>query len=328
MNDLPLEAMDGLIYNAEDSLLRMMVMDGQARVMMCRTTRMAQMAADTHLASDVAASALGRVLPAAAFRMRQRHQLGPKQTIRPALYRGPSLGEFRLGRHPGLEPLHPFLGKITAVGRGDTLKITVDNPQAQLPLLPDGRQDVPGFIGSRGRLTVIKDFGAGEPYVGTSQLVSGGVAEDLTQYFTVSEQTPSLLALGCLNQDGIVLSSGGILIQAMPGCSDETLDQLEMRIPFFAGISREIYDRSMEELARAWFRDMDLQILSSNPLHFACDCSREKMRAALIATGEKELRDMIAQNKDVEMVCWFCRDRQHFAPEEIQALLDGARQEE
>lgn len=308
MNDLPLEAMDGLIYNAEDSLLRMMVMDGQARVMMCRTTRMAQMAADTHLASDVAASALGRVLPAAAFLSAMVKEDKGSVTL---TFAGDGVG-----------------GKITAVGRGDTLKITVDNPQAQLPLLPDGRQDVPGFIGSRGRLTVIKDFGAGEPYVGTSQLVSGGVAEDLTQYFTVSEQTPSLLALGCLNQDGIVLSSGGILIQAMPGCSDETLDQLEMRIPFFAGISREIYDRSMEELARAWFRDMDLQILSSNPLHFACDCSREKMRAALIATGEKELRDMIAQNKDVEMVCWFCRDRQHFAPEEIQALLDGARQEE
>ena len=308
MNDMPLVAMDGLIYNAPDSLLRMTVMDGQARVMMCRTTRMAQLAADTHLASDTAAAAMGRVLPAAAMLSSMIKEEKGSVTL---TFAGEGAG-----------------GKITAVGRGDTLKITVDNPQIQLPLLEDGRQDVPGFIGTQGRLTVIKDFGTGEPYVGTSELVSGGVAVDLTKYFAVSEQTPSLLALGCLNQEGTVLSSGGILIQAMPGCTDETLDNLEMRIPFFSNISREIYDRSMEELARAWFKDMDLQVLSSTPLHFDCDCSREKMRAALIATGEKELRDMIADNKDVEMVCWFCRDRQYFSPQELQALLDSAKEQE
>ncbi len=304
MNDMPLVAMDGLIYNAPDSLLRMTVMDGQARVMMCRTTRMAQLAADTHLASDTAAAAMGRVLPAAAMLSSMIKEDKGSVTL---TFAGEGAG-----------------GKITAVGRGDTLKITVDNPQIQLPLLEDGRQDVPSFIGTQGRLTVIKDFGTGEPYVGTSELVSGGVAEDLTKYFAVSEQTPSLLALGCLNQEGTVLSSGGILIQAMPGCTDETLDNLEMRIPFFSNISREIYDRSMEELARAWFKDMDLQILSSGPLHFACDCSREKMQAALIATGEQELRDMIDSGKDVEMVCWFCRTRRHFTPGDVRQLLKDA----
>ena len=306
MNDMPLVAMDGLIYNAPDSLLRMTLMGGEARVMMCRTTRMAQTAADTHLASDVAAAAMGRVLPATAMLSTMMKEENSAVTL---TFAGDGVG-----------------GKITCVGRQGDLKISVDNPQAEVPPLSDGRLDVPGFVGSTGRLTVIKDFGQGDPYVGTSQLVSGGVAEDMTQYYTVSEQTPSLVALGCLNQDGVVLSSGGILIQAMPGCSEETLHMLEMRIPFYSNISREIYDRSMEELCRLWFRDMDVKILSSTPLSYKCDCSQEKMEAALIATGKQALHEMLDDNKDVEMVCWFCRTRRHFTPKEIERLLDKATQ--
>lgn len=293
---------DELIFKDPDSMLRMTVGKGQARIMMCRTTRTAQTAADTHLASDAAAAAMGRVLPGTAMLSTMMKEETSSVTL---TFAGGGAG-----------------GKITCVGRGGELKITCDHPQAEVAPLKDGRQDVPSFVGKDGRLTVVKDFGAGEPYVGTSPLVSGGIAEDLTQYYSVSEQTPSIVALGCLNQNGVVLSSGGILVQALPGCTEELLMQLEMRIPFFSGISREIYDRSLRTLAESWFEGMDLEILSETPLTYRCDCSREKMEKALIATGREELRKMLDGGKDVEMTCWFCRARQVFTPDEIAALLE------
>ena len=296
--------MDGLIFGAPDMLLRATIMGGQARIMMCRTTRLTQEASDTHLASDVATAAIGRILSGTAIVSAMLKEDKGSVTI---TFAGDGAG-----------------GKVTSVGRGGNLKISLENPQAELPKL-NGKQDVEGFIGRNGRLTVIKDMGAGEPYVGASALVSGGVAQDLTQYFAVSEQTPSLIALGCLNSEGAVLSSGGILIQPMPGCKEKTLQMVEMRIPFFSNISRELYDRSMEELLGAWFRDMDLEILDEKPLGYKCDCSREKMTGALIATGEKELRSMLEENDDVEMVCWFCRTRRVFSPDDIKKLLTNAQ---
>lgn len=295
-----------LIFDEEDSLLRMTVCNHEARILMCRTTRLAQAAADIHLASDAGAAAMGRLLPAAAMMGAMLKEENGNVTVTVA---GDGVG-----------------GKMTAVAFGENLKITVDHPQAEVEPLADGRQDVPGFVGTQGRLTVIKDMGQGEPYVGTSQLVSGGLGEDFARYFTVSEQTPSIVSLGCLNQNGQVLSSGGILVQALPGCSEETLQMLEMRIPFFSNISREIYDRSLITLCESWFSGMDLKVLSSHPLHYRCDCSREKMEKALLASGQTELEQMIAEGKDVEMTCWFCREHQAFTPGDIAGLMKNAKQ--
>lgn len=297
------ERMDGLILNAPDEMLRMTVLGGQARVMMARTTRAAQAASDTHLASDAAAAAMGRVLPGTAMMSLMLKEEKGSVTLTLA---GDGAG-----------------GKVTCVGRGGRLKITCDNPQAELETV-GGRQDVPGFIGAKGRLTVVKDFGEGEPYVGTSELVSGGVAEDLARYFTVSEQTPTLLALGCLNQNGVVLSSGGVMAQALPGCGDEALNRLEMLIPFFSNISRELYDRTLDELSAFWFQDMDMRVLSRTPLSLSCDCSREKMERALLATGRSELESMLAANEPVGMTCWFCRTTREFTPEDLKTLLNRA----
>lgn len=294
---------EDLIYSEPDQLLRMTVGGGQARVFFCRTTRLTQEAADIHQASDVAAAAMGRLLSASAMLSCMIKEQNGSITV---TTQGDGAG-----------------GRMTVVGRGGDLKIAVDHPQAELPMRPDGKQDVAGFVGRSGRLTVIKDMGQGEPYIGISNLVSGELGQDFAEYFTMSEQTPSLVALGCLNQDGVVLSAGGIMIQAMPGCTQEVLHQLELREPFFAGISRELYDRGLRQLAEAWFDGMDLQILSEDPLHLQCDCSRERMRAALRSLSEDDLRDIAADQEDTVMTCHFCRTEHRFTPEEVRALHAG-----
>lgn len=304
MYDTPLEAMDGMIYNAPDAVMRMTVMGGNARIVMCRTTRMTQKAQDTHLASDAAAAAFGRILPATAMLSTDLKQENSSVTV-----------TFN-GNGPA--------GKIVCVGHGNTLKITAHYPQAEVPPLKNGAQDVPAYIGNEGTLSVIKDLGSGEPYVGVSRLKSGGIGEDFALYYTVSEQVPSIIALGCLNANRKVLSSGGILVQALPDADEKTLKMLEDRIPFYSNISREIYDMSMQVLAEEWFKNMDLNILSYEELNFACDCSREKMRSALMAAGKKELQDMVDENKDVKMTCLFCRKKRKFTIDEIKDMLKEA----
>lgn len=290
-----------LVYDAPDSILRLTIGHNQARVLFCRATRLTQAAVDIHQASDVAATTMGRLLSAGAMISSLMDGENNALTVSVA---GDGAG-----------------GRMTMVAHGGDLKIALDQPQAELPLQADGKQDVAGFVGSRGKLTVIKDSGLGEPHIGISNLVSGELGMDFAEYFTMSEQTPSLVALGCLVQEGTVLSAGGILIQAMPGCRESVIEQLELREPFFAGISREIYDRSLMELAALWFEGMDMQVMKEEPLRLRCDCSREKMEKALITLGRTDLEEIAAENETTTMTCHFCRSEHHFSPERIREIL-------
>lgn len=290
-----------LIYPDQDSLLRFMLNGGEARVMMARTTRMAQEAAHIHQASDTAIATMGRVLPACAMMGGLIKEEKGRLTVSIA------------GNGAG--------GRITCGVQNNRLKIAVMNPQADLPKTEDDRFDVAGFIGREGQLVVVKDFKGGEPFSSISHLVSGELGEDFAHYFTVSEQVPSLVALGCLNQDGVVLSSGGILIQAMPGCPDKTITELELRIPFYANISREIYDRGLKQLATAWFKDFNPEFLGEEALHLQCDCSREKMRRALAALGREDLEEMQKAGEPAFLTCHFCRKERSFSPEDISQII-------
>lgn len=292
-----------LIFPDQDSLLRMTLMGGQARVLMARTTRMAQEAADIHLASDTAACAIGRLLPACAMMGGLIKDKKGRLTVSVS---GDGAG-----------------GRITCGVQENRLKIAVANPQAELPRLSDDRLDVAGFVGMKGQLVIVKDYGTGEPFTSLSALVSGELGEDFAHYFTVSEQTPSLVALGCLNEAGTVLSSGGILIQAMPGCADKTISDLELRIPFFANISREIFDRSLKSLAESWLMGMEPQILGEEPLELRCDCSRDKMLRALGALGREELDDIKASGEKTTLTCHFCRTQRVFDTADVEGLLQG-----
>ncbi len=296
---------NSVIYKDPDSLLRFTLKNGQARVLMARTTRAAQKAADIHQASDTAIAAMGRMLPICGMMGGLIKEEAGRLTVTIA------------GNGAG--------GRMTCGVQAGKLKISVENPQVELPLTPDDRLDVAGFVGSAGQLVVVKDYDKGEPFVSISHLVSGELGEDFAQYFTASEQVPSLVALGCLNQDGIVLSSGGILIQAMPDCSDKVITELENRIPFFANISREIYDRSLRQLAEAWFEDFEPEFLGEESLELKCDCSREKMRRALVSLGREDLQEIHDAGEPAVLTCHFCRTQRSYTTDEIAAILKENR---
>ena len=292
------------VLNLPDEMLHITLMAGQARVLLCRTTAMARAAADIHRPSSTALAAMSRTMTATAMLGVMMKDPEASVTVTVA------------GDGP--------VGKITAVAHGTRVKISVMHPEADLPLKKDGHLDVGGLVGRHGRLTVIKDLGMKEPYIGQTALVSGELGEDFARYFTVSEQQPSLVALGCLAHEGYCLSAGGVLVQAMPGCSEELLEQLELRSVFFSAISREVADVALEDLARAWFDGLEMQILSRENVRYQCDCSRDKMEKALIALGRAELEALIREDRGAELTCHFCRAAHRFTGEELESLLSRA----
>lgn len=287
-----------------DEMLRLSLMDGQVRVMMAETTAMCQKAADIHNATPVCTAAMGRLMTATA--MMGVMMKGDNESVTVTIKGGGPMGT------------------LCAVAHHGDLKVYADDPQVQLPLRSDGKLDVGTAVGKDGRMSVVKDLGLREPYVGQIELVSGELAMDFANYFTVSEQSPSLVALGVLTSGDAVLKAGGLLIQPMPGCDDAIIDQLELRSPMFADISREMTFASKEELVEGWFQGMQVELLERQPLRYHCGCSRYRMEKALISLGRKELTTLIEEDQGAELGCHFCHSFYQFTTEELQALLERA----
>ena len=286
----------------KDEMLRLTLMDGQARVLLCRTTRLSQKMASIHIPSDTACAALSRLMSGTL--MLSVMMKGEEDSVTVTV----------AGDGP--------IGKMTAVGRGGDVKVTADYPQQEVPRRADGHLDVGTLVGHHGRLSVIKDIGLKEPYIGQVNLVSGELGEDFAQYYTVSEQTPSLVALGARVSDGTPLSTGGILVQAMPGCEEETLNQLELRSMLFADISRELAENDLMDLANAWFDGLEPRLEGRQELNYRCDCSRERMERALAALGREELTDILHTDGYATLTCHFCRTSRVFDENDLRRLLE------
>ena len=291
-----------------DSLLHGLLGDGEVLVLGAVTTQMAEAARSIHGLSPVATAALGRTMTATAMMAALLKNEGDMITV--------TLN----GGGP--------LGRIVVVGRpGLAVKGYVENPNAETAFHANGKIDVGAAVGRDGQLTVVKDLGMKEPYVGRAALVSGEIAEDFTKYFALSEQQPSLLSLGVrMTPEGEVLSSGGLLMQPMPQCSEETLCLLEARAADFADISKPISEGvEMEELISSRFPGMTLRMIAREEVAFACDCSQEKVEKALLGMGEAELTDMIQTDHAAELHCHFCNKRYHFDEAALRTLLAGAK---
>ena len=285
-------------------LLRLTLMGGQARVFLCDTTEMAQQARDIHHASNTCSAAMGRMIAATAIMGAGLKSEGDRITA----------------TINGGGPAGPL---CAVAGPDGVVKVTIENPELELALKPNGKLDVGGALGKDGQLTIMRSFGYGEPYVGRVALVSGEIAEDFAMYYLESEQIPSLCALGTMVSEEI-LAAGGLLIQAMPGCSEELLDALEIRAELFGAISQLLQEMTLEEIVSGCFRGLEPEILEEIPLRLHCDCSREYIERVLLSMGEGEIRDMIEKQNGCEVSCHFCRRSYAFTGDELEALLEQA----
>lgn len=221
-------------------------------------------------------------------------------------------------------------GQLVAVAdsRGN-VKSCVNNPVVELPLNSVGKLDVSGAVGKNGTLSVVKDMGLREPYVGVIPLVSGEIAEDIASYYATSEQIPTVCALGVLvAPDLSVKSAGGFLVQLLPFADEKCIDTIEKNVAAMRPVSA-LLDEGVtpEEIANMLLAGLDPNELDTASPAYKCDCSRERTEKVLISIGRKELLSIASEGKDTEVSCHFCGRNYVFTPQEISRLAEGASDE-
>ena len=283
--------------------------DGQVRAFAATTKELVEAAREHHNTSPVATAALGRLLTAGAMMGSMMKNDTDMLTLQVR-------GDGPLG---GIT--------VTADSKGD-VKGYVNHPDVMLPPNAQGKLDVGGSLGL-GVLSVIKDIGLKEPYVGQTQLITGEIAEDLTYYFATSEQVPSSVALGVLmNKDNTVRQAGGFIIQLLPGASDEIIDRLEAKLSGISSITSLLdAGKTPEEILTDILGEFGLEILKKMPVQFHCDCERSRVEKAIISIGRKEIQDMIDEGKEIEVNCQFCNKHYKFSVDELGEMLKKATRE-
>lgn len=263
------------------------------------TTNLVQEAATRHHTSHLASAALGRAMNGALLLAATM-----KDNERIAL------------RLKGDGPI----GEVVADAEGTHVRGYVGDPDVFLPL-KNGKLDVGGAIGA-GNIIVTRYLQNAEPFTGYAELVDGEIASDLTNYLYTSEQTPSSVALGVLvNKEGQVIASGGYFIQAMPGCAEETLAQLEENISLTPYVTQLLeLGYTPEKMIKTIARGLDVTIQESIELSYKCRCSREKILGALATLGQEDISAM-SQDEETEVHCQFCNETYKFSGEEIARLL-------
>ena len=292
-----------------DYMIRATAADGQIRAFAATTKEMVETAKNAHNTSPIATAALGRLMTAAAMMGSDLKGEGELLTL----------------RIEGDGPIGGLL--VTADGKGD-VKGYAFNPDVMLPPNAQGKLDVGGSLGL-GVLSVIKDIGLKEPYVGQTQLITGEIAEDLTYYFATSEQVPSSVALGVLmNKDNTVRQAGGFIIQLLPGASDEIIDRLEAKLSGISSITSLLdAGKTPEEILTDILGEFGLEILKKMPVQFHCDCERSRVEKAIISIGRKEIQDMIDEGKEIEVNCQFCNKHYKFSVDELGEMIKKATRE-
>lgn len=216
----------------------------------------------------------------------------------------------------------PVRGLAVTADSKANVKGTALEPQVMLPPNALGKLDVGGAVGT-GILSVIKDMGLKEPYVGQTQLQTGEIAEDLTYYFATSEQIPSAVGLGVLmERDNTVKQAGGFIIQLMPFAEDATISVLEEKLKTMESVTKILDDgNTPEQMLEILLGDLGIEIGDTIPANYYCDCSRERVERAMISIGKKDIQEMINDGKLVEVCCQFCNKIYHFQVDDLKKML-------
>ena len=287
-----------------DYLVRGMTMDGFVKMVAIRSTEIVRRAAEIHNTTPNATAALGRCLTAASM-------MGNMQKV--------ENGSMTLQVRGGGP-----IGTITVVSDAEgNVRGCVTEPHVPLVEKFPGKLDVGATVGTDGTLTVIRDLQMKEPYIGSIELVSGEIGDDVTAYFVQSEQTPTACALGVLvDRDQSVKVAGGYLVQLLPGAPDEVIDALEAGIQR-AGAVTKMLEAGMtpEEILTEVCGDLGVLFFENEPVCYKCYCSRERVTAAIISLGRKELEEISAEGKSFPVECQFCDTVYEFTPAEIGEIL-------
>ena len=289
-----------------DYIVRATAGDHQIRAFAATTREMVEEARKAHNTSPVATAALGRLLTAGSMMGIMMKGEDDILTI----------------KIQGSGPIEGLT--VTSDSKGN-VKGYVFNPDVMLPPNQAGKLDVGGAVGE-GVLSVIKDIGLKEPYLGQTILVGGEIAEDLTYYYATSEQTPSSVALGVLmNKENTVRQAGGFIIQLLPGASDEMIDNLEKKLGEITSITTLLDEgQTPEMILEHILGEFGVDIMERIPTRFHCNCDKSRVEKALISIGRKELQEMIDDGKNIYVNCHFCNKNYEFTVEDLKDLYEKA----
>ncbi|OUB93032.1 Hsp33 family molecular chaperone [Bacillus thuringiensis serovar medellin] len=289
----------------KDYLVKALAFDGEVRAYSVRTTNTVSEAQRRHDTWRTASAALGRSLTAG--------------TMMGAMLKGEQKLTIKV---EGNGPIGPIL--VDAHANGD-VRGYVTNPHVDFEGTEQGKLRVYQAVGTEGFVTVIKDIGMREPFIGQSPIVSGELGEDFTYYFAVSEQTPSSVGVGVLvNGDDSILAAGGFILQIMPGAQDETISFIEDRLQKIPPVSTLIEQGlSPEELLYTVLGEDKVKVLETMDVQFNCTCSRERIESVLISLGKTELEQVREEEEETEVHCHFCNERYKFSKEDITNLIEN-----
>ena len=284
-----------------------MTKDGFVKAVAISSREITETARRMHKTLPTATAALGRLLAAASM-------MGNMQKVED--------GSITL-QIKGGGPLGTLLAVSDAEGN---VRGWVENPQISLLEKYRGKLDVGAAVGTDGMLTVIRDLRMKEPYVGSVELVSGEIAEDITQYFAQSEQIPTACALGVLVEtDQSVRAAGGYIVQLLPGAPDETIDLVEAGIHAAGNVTAMLDGGlSAEDMLKTVLGPFEVEILETAPVAYRCYCSREKVERTLLTLGREELGQIVRSGETLHVDCQFCDKIYDFTPENVQDILNQA----
>lgn len=287
-----------------DEIVRAVTDDGFVKISAVTARGVVERAREIHDLSPTASAALGRTLCGASMLGELMKEDDASLTIRVN------------GGGPA--------GSVIAVSdSGGNVRGYVANPQADLPTRADGKLDVGGLVGRDGMLTVSRDIGLKEPYVGSVELVTGEIAEDLAQYMVESEQIPAAVGLGVLvDTDKTIKAAGGFIVQLMPGAPEELISKLEDNIFMMDQLTTVLDQDGVDTVIDQVLAGLEHETVLRKEIEYRCNCSRERVADALRAVGAQELRSMAAEGKPAEVTCQFCDKVYEFTPEELLDLTE------
>ena len=284
----------------KDYMVRATAVDAQIRAFAATTRDLAEYARKAHNLSPIAAAALGRLMTGTVMMGTMMDNDQDLITVK-------------------MDGDGPLKGVLATADRSGNVKGYVTNPYVILEPNASGHLNVGGGIGE-GTLTVIRDMGLKEPYVGQVPLYTGEVAEDLTYYFTKSEQTPSSVGLGVLveRENLSVMAAGGFIIQLLPFASEETITKLEENLTKFTSVTDILKaGKTPEDLLNIILDGFDVEITDKIDLNFYCNCDKDRVERALMLIGRKELQELIDDGKPIELCCQFCNKKYVFKTSEL-----------